>query len=130
MNKKVKHRENFRPFAPVVTYEKQFEIFNLKADSPYMLLATTVKEKYIPLIPSVTHVDRTARIQAIKKENEPFIHLLLEEFESIKGVPVILNTSFNVAGEPIVEKPLDAIQTFLQTNIDILVLGNFIVCKK
>ena len=95
-----------------------------------MLLATTVKEKYIPLIPSVTHVDRTARIQAIKKENEPFIHLLLEEFESIKGVPVILNTSFNVAGEPIVEKPLDAIQTFLQTNIDILVLGNFIVCKK
>lgn len=130
LNKKVKHRENFRPFAPVVTYEKQFEIFNLKADSPYMLLATTVKEKYIPLIPSVTHVDRTARIQAIKKENEPFIHLLLEEFESIKGVPVILNTSFNVAGEPIVEKPLDAIQTFLQTNIDILVLGNFIVCKK
>lgn len=130
LNHRVKHREPFRPFAPVVTYEDQFKIFDLKADSPFMLLATTVKEEYRSLIPSVTHVDGTARIQAVKKESEPFIHQLLKEFEAIKGVPVILNTSFNVAGEPIVETPLDAIQTFLKTNIDILIIGNYLVRKE
>lgn len=129
LNQRVKHRENFRPFAPIVTYENQFEIFDLKVDSPYMLMAATVKEAYRALLPSVTHIDYTARIQSVKKENEPFIHSLLKKFEEIKGVPVILNTSFNVAGEPIVETPEDVIQTFLKTNIDVIIIGQY-VCYK
>lgn len=129
LNRRVKHREEFRPYAPVVTFEDQFEIFDLKADSPYMLLATTVKEKYRSKIPSVTHIDNTARIQAVKNSEEPFLYNLLKEFQKLKGVPVLLNTSFNVAGEPIVETPEDAIQTFLKTNIDVLVLGNYITYK-
>lgn len=129
LNKRVKHREPFRPFAPVVTYDNQFEIFRLKADSPYMLLATTVQEAYQMKIPSVTHIDKTARVQSVKKEQEPFLYSILKEFEKKTGVPVILNTSFNIAGEPIVETPEDAVQTFLKTNIDILVIGNYIVSK-
>lgn len=129
LNNRVKHREPFRPFAPVVTSESQFEIFDLKADSPYMLLAASVKEKYQAEIPSVTHVDKTARVQSVKKENEPFLYSVLKEFEKIKSVPVILNTSFNVAGEPIVETPEDAVQTFLKTDIDVLIIGNYIVFK-
>jgi len=129
LNQRVKHRENFRPFAPVVTYENQFKIFDLKIDSPYMLMATTVKQEYRALIPAVTHIDHTARIQSVKKEEEPFIHNLLEKFEKIKGIPVILNTSFNIAGEPIVETPEDVIQTFLKTNIDAIIIGNYISYK-
>ena len=129
LNQQVKHREDFRPFAPVVTYEDQFKIFDLKVDSPYMLMAATVKREYRALIPAVTHVDYTARIQSIKKEEEPFIYSMLKKFEKIKGVPVILNTSFNVAGEPIVETPEDVIQTFLKTNIDAIIIGNYISYK-
>lgn len=129
INKRVKHRESFRPFAPVVTYEDQFKIFNLDHPSPYMLFATTVKEEYKDKIPSVTHIDGTARVQAIKKTDDSFVHMLLKEFEILSGLPVLLNTSFNMAGEPIVESPLDAIQTFLRTEIDILVINNFIVEK-
>lgn len=129
LNSRVKHREYFRPFAPIVTYEDQFKIFNLKEDSPYMLFATTVKEEYRSSIPAVTHVDGTARVQSIKREEEPFIYDVLEEFCKIKGIPVILNTSFNVNGEPIVETPEDAIQTFLKTNIDILIIGNYLINK-
>lgn len=129
LNQRVKHRENFRPFAPIVTYENQFEIFDLKSDSPYMLMAATVKQEYRTLIPAVTHIDYSARVQSIKKEKEPFIHSLLKKFEKIKGVPVILNTSFNVAGEHIVETPEDAIQTFLKTNIDVIIIGQYISYK-
>lgn len=129
LNKRIKHREEFRPFAPVVTYEDQFKIFNLKMDSPYMLLAATVKEEYVDKIPSVTHVDHTARIQSVKSNEEPFIYQLLKQFEKLKGVPVILNTSFNVAGEPIIETPESTIETFLKTDIDVLIIQNYIVYK-
>lgn len=129
LNRRVKHREFFRPFAPIVTYEDQFDIFDLKRDSPYMLFAATVKEQYRSTIPAVTHEDGTARVQSIRKTEEPFIYDLLQEFRKIKGIPVILNTSFNVNGEPIVETPQDAIQTFLKTNIDVAVIGNYLVCK-
>lgn len=129
LNKRVKHREYFRPFAPTVTFESQYEIFDLKQNSPYMLLATSVKEAYRSKLPAITHVDNTARIQAVSAEQEPFIHSMLLELNRLIGVPVVLNTSFNVAGEPIVESPDDAIQTFLKTEIDILVIGNFIVKK-
>ncbi len=130
LNRRVKHREEFRPFAPVVTYEDQFKIFNLKADSPYMLFAATVKEEYIDKIPSVTHIDHTARIQSVKSDEEPFIYQLLKQFEKLKGVPVVLNTSFNVAGEPIVETPESTIETFLKTDIDVLIIQNYIIYKK
>jgi len=130
LNNRVKHREPFRPFAPVVTEEKQFEIFALKQGSPYMLLAPSVREPYRNHLPSITHVDGTARVQSVSHQQEPFIHELLTEFEHLSGLPVLLNTSFNVAGEPIVESPEDAISTFLKTPIDVLCIGNYVVTKK
>lgn len=129
LNKEVKHREYFRPFAPVVVEEKAYDIFNLKQLSPYMLLACTVNDEYVSKIPSVTHIDKTARVQTVNMNQEPFIHELLIQFEKISGIPVLLNTSFNDNGEPIVESPTNAIQTFLNTNIDILVIENYLIEK-
>lgn len=129
INKRVKHRENFRPFAPVVTEEMEYEIFDLRQSSPYMLFAPTVKEAYREKLPSITHVDNTARVQSVSKKTEPFIHLLLNKFASIAGVPVLINTSFNIAGQPIIESPADAIQTFLNNDIDALVIGNYWILK-
>ena len=129
LNSRVKHREEFRPFAPTVAEEDQFEYFDLQATSEYMLLAATVKEQYRDKLPSITHVDNTARIQAVSKETDPFIHELLLELKKRTGVSVVLNTSFNVAGEPIVESPRDALNTFLKTNIDVLVIENYLIVK-
>ena len=129
LNRRVKHREDFRPFAPTVAKEDQFEYFALQASSDYMLLAPIVREKYREKLPAVTHIDNTARVQAVSKDSEPFIHQLLLELKKIIGVSVVLNTSFNVAGEPIVESPADALNTFLKTNIDVLVIGNYVVTK-
>lgn len=129
LNRRVKHREVFRPFAPTVTSEDQFVYFDLKDQSNFMLYATTVKEAYRRDLAAITHVDSTARIQAISKESDSFMHCLLLEMKRRTGYPIVLNTSFNVAGKPIVETPLDAINTFLSTEIDILVIGNNIVYK-
>ena len=129
LNERVKHRESFRPFAPVVKADYQYKIFNLKQNSPYMLFSAQVKEEYKSVIPSVTHVDGSARIQAVNSHNNRLMYSILDEFEKISGVPVLLNTSFNDNGEPIVETPEDAIKTFLLTNIDVLVLNNYIVYK-
>lgn len=129
LNMRIKHREEFRPFAPITKYDAQFQIFDLKSDSPYMLLCADVKPDYRNTLASITHVDNTARVQAVKKDEEPFIYELLTCFEQIKGIPVLLNTSFNVAGEPMVESPESALQTFLSTPLDILVMGNYILYK-
>lgn len=129
INKRIKHREEFRPFAPVVIEEMEYEIFNLKQTSPYMLFAPTVKEAYRNKLPSITHIDYTARVQSVSKKTEPFVHLLLEKFAVITGVPVLLNTSFNIAGQPIVESPSDAIQTFLSSDMDALIIGNYWINK-
>lgn len=129
LNKRVKHREFFRPFAPAVKKEMEFELFELKQDSPYMLFSAQVKDQYKALLPSITHVDGSARVQSVYKDNNELMYLILEEFKKISGVPVVLNTSFNDNGEPIVESPEDAIKTFLLTNIDVLVLNNYIVFK-
>jgi carbamoyltransferase len=129
LNEHVKFRESYRPYAPVVTAEAQFQFFDLLAPSPFMLLACDVREEYRSKLPAITHVDGTARIQAVEQANEPFIHRLLTEFERCAGVPVLLNTSFNLAGEPIVETPTDAIRTFLRTRIDVLVLEEYVVEK-
>lgn len=130
INAKVKHRENFRPFAPVVVAEKQFTYFSLLQDSPYMLLAAQVKKEYISKLPAITHIDGSARVQAVRQKDNPFVHRILIEFERLSGFPVLLNTSFNDCGEPIVESPDDAIRTFLTTEIDILVMENYIIFKE
>lgn len=130
INAKVKHREKFRPFAPVVVSEKQFTYFSLLQDSPYMLLAAQVKKEYVSKLPAITHVDGSARVQAVNQKNNPFVHRILIEFERLSGFPVLLNTSFNDCGEPIVETPDDAIRTFLTTEIDTLVMENCIIFKK
>lgn len=129
LNNRVKHREPFRPFAPTTTEEEQYEYFTLKESSPYMLLAAEVKEEYRLKLASITHIDNTARVQAVSKDVEPFIHSLLLKVKKRIGFPIVLNTSFNVAGQPIVESPLDALNTFLSTDIDILVIGNYVIDK-
>jgi carbamoyltransferase len=130
LDSEVKHREAFRPYAPVVTAEAQLRYFDLRQSSPYMLLAASVRPEYRAQLPAITHADGTARIQAVSQAGEPFIHRLLSEFEVRTGFPILLNTSFNDAGEPIVETPEDAIATFRSTGLDMLVLENFVIEKE
>jgi len=149
LNLKVKYRENFRPFAPAVLFEKVSEWFEINSESPYMLLVAEVKKsKQLQMteqqkslfgidklnikrssIPSVTHVDYSARIQTVHKETNPTFHKLIEEFEKITDCPVLVNTSFNVRGEPIVCSVADAFNCFMGTDLDILVCNNFILYK-
>jgi carbamoyltransferase len=130
LNKRVKHRQAFRPFAPVVLAERAHEIFESNRESPFMLLADRVRPEWRDRIPAVVHVDGTARVQTIRQDQNERLYRLLKEFDAITGVPLLLNTSFNVKGEPIVETPEDAIQCFLTTGIDYLVLHDLLVEKK
>ena len=128
LNIKIKHREIFRPFAPAILEEKNKEYFDLKQSSPYMLLvAKSYKAK---IIPSAIHVDKTARVQTVNKNQNAKFYNLINEFYKLTGVPVVLNTSFNDAGEPIVETPLDALICFFNTKIDYLIINDFIIGKK
>ena len=149
LNLKVKYRESFRPFAPAVLFEKVSEWFEINSESPYMLLVADVKKsKQLKMteeqknlfgidklnikksnIPSVTHVDYSARIQTVHKETNAIFHKLIEEFERITKYPVLVNTSFNVRGEPIVCSATDAFNCFMGTDLDILVCNNFILYK-
>ena len=149
LNLKVKFRESFRPFAPSILIEDVSNWFDLKNESPYMLLVADVKKDLqIPMskedqtlfgidklnikrssIPAVTHVDYSARIQTVDKETNPKYHNLLKKFKEITGCPVLVNTSFNVRGEPIVSSIKDAFNCFMGTNLDILVCENFILYK-
>jgi carbamoyltransferase len=126
INTKVKLREPFRPFAPAVIEEQAREYFNVTAESPFMLWTLSVLPAAKGLLPAVTHVDGTARVQTVAREDNPRFHELLSAFGRKTGVPVLLNTSFNVQ-EPIVCSPDDAIQCFLRTRVDWLVLGNLLV---
>jgi carbamoyltransferase len=149
MNLKIKYRESFRPFAPSVLAEKVSEYFDLDRPSPYMLLVASVKKERqihnsknanlwgIDLlnqprsdIPAVTHIDYSARIQTVHEDTNPKYHALIKEFEKRTGCGVIVNTSFNVRGEPIVMSPQDAYRCFMRTEMDFLVLGNFLLDKK
>lgn len=129
LNKRVKHRQAFRPFAPIVLAERAKEIFEGEEESPFMLIAKRVRPEWRGRIPAVVHVDGTARVQTVRKETNERLHRLLTEFEALTGVPVLINTSFNVKGEPIVETPRDAVECFLSTGIDHLVLHDTIVGK-
>jgi carbamoyltransferase len=129
LNSRVKHRQAFRPFAPIVLAERMMEVFEGEEDSPYMLIAKPVRPEWRDKIPGIVHVDGTARVQTVREATNPKLYRLLKEFEALTGVPVLINTSFNVKGEPIVETPDDAMQCFLATGIDHLVLHDTLVSK-
>jgi carbamoyltransferase len=129
LNKRVKFRQAFRPFAPIVLYERAHEIFEGDQDSPYMLLAKRVRPEWIDKIPAIVHVDGTARVQTVRRETNETLYDLLKEFDAITGVPVLLNTSFNVKGQPIVETPKDAMECFLSTGIAYLALHDTLITK-
>lgn len=149
LNLKIKNRESFRPFAPSVLREDLADWFALDQDSPYMLFVTDICDKRKlknsgngsaagleklhtigSQIPAVTHVDYSSRIQTVDKDRNPLYHALISEFKSCTGCPILVNTSFNVRGEPIVYSPDDAYRCFLATDMDILVIGNCYIKKK
>ena len=150
MNLKIKFRESFRPFAPTVLREHVHEYFELDADSPYMLQVAPVKEERqiamsdeqqnlfgieklnVPRsdIPAITHVDYSARVQTVRREDNPCYYDVIKAFQSLTGYPVVVNTSFNVRGEPIVQSPEDAYRCFMRTEMDFLVLGSYLLDKK
>ncbi len=129
LNSRVKHRQPFRPFAPIVLYERAKEIFEGEEDSPFMLIAKNVRPEWRDKIPAIVHVDGTARVQTVREETNPTLYRLLKEFDALTGVPVLINTSFNVKGEPIIETPRDAVICFLTTGIDHLVMHDTLVSK-
>lgn len=129
INKSIKYREEFRPFAPSVTAEDADRYFEGVRTSPFMVLVFKVKEDKKKLIPAVTHVDSTARVHTVDRTINPRYWRLIKEFEGITGVPVLLNTSFNVKGEPIVCTPEEAIRCFYSTGMDTLAIGSYLVLK-
>ncbi len=149
LNLKIKYRESFRPFAPSVLCEDLLEWFELEVESPYMLLVANVCQKHLrktfseeehlfgierlnvirSTIPAVTHVDLSARVQTVSKETNPLYHALLMAFKKHTGCPILVNTSFNVRGEPIVCSPEDAFRCFMGTDLDLLVVGNAMLLK-
>ena len=152
MNLKIKFRESFRPFAPAVLRDRVSDYFGMRPgeDSPYMLLVAEVNQAHRrgndrPLaelrgleklyaerstVPAITHVDYSARVQTVDQERNPEFYHLLKAFEKRTGSPVLINTSFNVRGEPIVCTPEDAYRCFMGTNMDVLVVGEFVLRKE
>lgn len=126
VNKKVKFRENFRPFAPTVIHQHASDYFEIKGESPYMLFVFNAHKDKISDIPAVTHVDNTSRIQTLKRNTNPFYYDIIERFYSKTGVPVLLNTSFNLKGMPIVNKPKEAIKVLQNSDIDAFVTRSLI----
>lgn len=126
VNSRIKFRESFRPFAPSVTAEDATLIFDECKNSPYMMFTYQVKSESLP---AITHVDNSARVQTVSPKDNPRYHVLLESFKELTGCPVVLNTSFNIMGEPIVCTPQDAINTFKKSGLDYLIISNFIVKK-
>jgi carbamoyltransferase len=129
INARVKFREEFRPFAPSVLDEKASELFDMRESSPYMTVAYDVRNPWNAKMPSTTHVNNTARVQTVSKESDPLFYELIRGVEQRTGCPSVLNTSFNIKGQPIVETPLDAISTFYGTGMDYLILGNYLISK-
>lgn len=129
LNRRVKFREGFRPFAPIVLEERCGEYFDKDHPNPYMLLVYSVLPEKRSVIPAVTHVDGTGRIQTVSRSENPELWDLLTAFDRLTGVPVLINTSFNVKGEPIVCTPFDAVDSFRRADMDYLVIGPYIVAK-
>jgi carbamoyltransferase len=129
VNNAVKFREWWRPFAPSMKKEAAGEYLESAADSPFMILTAQVRPEKRAVIPAVTHVDGSARPQTVEKEINPLYWQLIDEFGKRTGVPVIMNTSFNLRGEAIVHTPTDALRTFFSSGMDALVIGSFLVEK-
>jgi carbamoyltransferase len=129
VNKQVKHREPFRPFAPAILAEKVGEYFEDNLSVSFMERVFNIKPEKRKLIPAVTHVDGTGRLQTVTRQDNNLFYNLINEFNRITGVPVVLNTSFNVKGEPIVCSPIDAIRCFYSTGMDYLIIGKFLIKK-
>jgi carbamoyltransferase len=129
INNRIKFRESFRPFAAIVNEEECDTYFTHHLPNPYMLLVYGVKKEYQQLMPAITHVDGTVRIQTVNEKENPNMRKLLNEFKAISGHPVVLNTSFNIKAEPIVCSPKDAVNSFVHSDLDYLVIGNFLVTK-
>jgi carbamoyltransferase len=129
LNSRVKFRQAFRPFAPIVLMERVDEVFEGVEESPYMLVVKNVRPEWRDRVAGIVHVDGTARVQTVIEETSPKLYRLLKEFEAITGVPALVNTSFNVKGEPIVETPADAVNCFLGTGIDYLVIHDLLMSK-
>ena len=132
INAKVKFREAFRPFAPAVLKEQAHEYFEMPAgmDAPYMLLVPKVRAEKRAVIPAVTHEDGTGRVQTVTEEHHGRYYRLIRAFGELTGVPVVINTSFNVRGEPIVCTPEHAYRCFMATNMDVLVIEQFVLLKE
>jgi carbamoyltransferase len=132
INSKVKFREAFRPFAPSVLKERAHEYFEMPEnfDAPFMLLVPRVREEMHAVLPAITHADGTGRVQTVTERDNGRYYQLIKKFGERTGVPVVINTSFNVRGEPIVCTPQDAYNTFVNTGIDVLVIGNYVVTEK
>jgi len=129
VNNAVKFREWWRPFAPSLKKEAAPEYLESAYDSPFMILTAQVRPEKRKVIPSVTHVDGSARPQTVEKQISPLYYRLIDEFDKRTGVPVIMNTSFNLRGEAIVHTPTDALRTFFSSGMDAVVLGSFLVEK-
>jgi len=129
VNSKIKFRESFRPFAPSILGQRVSDYFETDCLSPFMLLVSSVKENR-RLIPAVTHIDGTARVQTVERADNELYYDLIEEFHKLTGVPVVLNTSFNVRGEPVVCTPEQAYNCFIKTGIDYLLMGSFLLSKE
>jgi carbamoyltransferase len=129
VNAQVKHREGFRPFAPSVLHERGTDYFEDYYPNPFMLLVLPILEEKREVIPAVTHVDGTGRLQSVSRDSSPVYARLIEEFERLTEVPIVLNTSFNLRGEPIVHRPEEALNDFLNTGMDALFLGPYVIEK-
>ena len=128
LNLKIKRRESFRPFAPSILREAVSDWFELEDDVPFMMQVFPIREDRQALIPAVTHVDGSGRLQTVHAETNPRYYRLIREFAQLTGVPLVLNTSFN-ENEPIVCQPKEALDCFLRTKMDVLVLENWIIAR-
>src|SRR5437899_6856971 len=126
LNLKIKRRESFRPFAPSILREAVGEWFEQEDDVPFMMEVFQIRPEKRALVPAVTHVDGSGRLQTVHRETNPLYHQLISDFRSLTSVPLILNTSFN-ENEPVVCRPEEALDCFLRTKMDVLVLGDFVV---
>lgn len=130
LNIKIKHREPFRPFAPVIMEDKMPEYFDIRKPTPFMLFTAQVQKKQKGKVPTITHVDNSARVQSVNIKQNKLFYKLLKQFYNLTGCPLIVNTSFNIRGEPIVLEPEDAYNCFMGTEMDYLVMGNYLLEKK
>jgi carbamoyltransferase len=126
LNRKIKRRESFRPFAPSILREAVSDWFEQDDDVPFMMQVFPIRPEKRPLIPAVTHVDGSGRLQTVTREANPLYYSLIEAFRDLTGVPMVLNTSFN-ENEPVVCKPEEALDCFLRTRMDVLVMGRYYI---